>query len=126
MSLLSRGQVGNPIALHSILSDILTEITNLRTQANALVVDVADQRVSIEQGRVDSIASKTEIDKLVTDVTNVEIEADAGTHGTTAITASQLGSLTQEATDALTGVTAAATIITQRRGEGKSTDPAIK
>lgn len=126
MALLSRGQVGNPIALHSILSDLLTELTDLRAQANALVVDAADQRVSIEQGLVDSAASKVEFDKLHTDVTAVEAETDGGNHGTTTITASQLGNLTQVATETLTGVAAAGTIVTQRRGEGKSTDPAIK
>ncbi len=126
MALLSRGQVGNPIALHAILSDLLTEITDLKVQADALVIDVADQRVSIEQGLVDSAASKAEIDKLVTDITNVEIETDAGTHGTTAITAAQTASLTQVATETLTGVAAASTIIQQQQFEGATNDPAIK
>ena len=126
MALLSRGQVVNPIALHAILSDFLTEITDLRAQANALVVDVADQRVSIEQGLVDSAASKVEFDKLHTDITAVEAEADAGNHGTTSISASQLAALSQVATETLTGIAATATIIEQQQFEPKSTDPSIK
>lgn len=123
MALLTFAQVKNPAALFAIVTDLLTDIQSLRTTLNALVADTADQRVAIEQGLVDSAASKAEVDKLFTDISAVEAVVDAASHNTTSISASQLGALTQAATETQTSASVA-TLLT-RQGDAKSTDRAI-
>lgn len=123
MALLTFAQVKNPNALFAILTDLLTDIAAVRTTINALVIDTADQRVAIEQGLVDSAASKVEVDKFHTDITAVEAVVDAASHNTTSISSSQLGSLTQVATETQTSAAVAALLT--RQGDAKSEDRAI-
>lgn len=119
MALLTKGQVRNPNALFSILTDMLTDITNQRTALAAALVDQADQRVAHEQGRADMIAIRAAIVGIT-----AKLDNDGGITDTNYAATWDPASLTWVATETLTQA-AVATILTSQ-GDPKSNDPAIK